>query len=264
MEHYVYVYIDPRNYEEFYYGKGKGSRKNAHLKSKTDTEKNKRIKAILNAGLEPIVRVVAKGLSEEQALLVEKTLLHKLGRSLTNISSGHFSKNFRPQNTLHIDIPGFDYQSGIYYYNVGQGPHRLWADYRKYGFVSAGQGKRWARAICRFNEGDIFVAHLKGKGYVGVGEIIKKARPIREVKIAGRALVSLPLQCRQMGDNIDSDEKCEYVALVRWNKSVAEKDAIKSRGFFTSTHVHATLKNQPKTRAYLEKAFKVSFSKLAL
>ena len=26
-EYYVYVYIDPRNFEEFYYGKGKGKRK---------------------------------------------------------------------------------------------------------------------------------------------------------------------------------------------------------------------------------------------
>ena len=25
--YYVYVYIDPRNFEEFYFGKGKGSRK---------------------------------------------------------------------------------------------------------------------------------------------------------------------------------------------------------------------------------------------
>lgn len=30
-DYYVYVYIDPRNYEEFYYGKGKGNRKDAHL-----------------------------------------------------------------------------------------------------------------------------------------------------------------------------------------------------------------------------------------
>jgi hypothetical protein len=30
-EYYVYVYIDPRNFEEFYYGKGKASRKDAHL-----------------------------------------------------------------------------------------------------------------------------------------------------------------------------------------------------------------------------------------
>ena len=29
-DYYVYVYIDPRNHEEFYYGKGVGSRKDAH------------------------------------------------------------------------------------------------------------------------------------------------------------------------------------------------------------------------------------------
>ena len=29
--YYVYTYIDPRNLEEFYYGKGKGSRKSAHI-----------------------------------------------------------------------------------------------------------------------------------------------------------------------------------------------------------------------------------------
>jgi hypothetical protein len=263
MDHYVYVYIDPRNHEEFYYGKGKGSRKTAHLKSKTDTEKNKRIKAIRKAGLEPIIRVVAKGLSAEQALLVEKTLLHKLGKSLLNISSGHYAENFRPHNTLHIEIPGFDYQSGIYYYNIGQGQHRQWEDYRKYGFISAGQGKRWARAICNFHEGDIFAAYLKRKGYVGIGKIIKIARPIRDVKINGRPLVSLPLECKNMSDNIDSDEKCEYVALVKWIKSVPEIEAVNKRKLFRITHVRASLKNQPKTRLHLEKMFKVSFADLA-
>jgi hypothetical protein len=37
--YYVYVYIDPRNYEEFYYGKGKGScmgRARSQLCSETD------------------------------------------------------------------------------------------------------------------------------------------------------------------------------------------------------------------------------------
>ena len=35
---YVYVYIDPRNLEEFYFGKGQGSRKNAHLSDTSDSE----------------------------------------------------------------------------------------------------------------------------------------------------------------------------------------------------------------------------------
>jgi len=79
-DYYVYVYIDPRNNEEFYYGKGTGSRKDAH---------------------------------------VEKTLLWKLGKWTTNIATGHFADKFRPHNTLHKELSGFDYQNGIYYYNVG-------------------------------------------------------------------------------------------------------------------------------------------------
>ena len=185
-EYYVYVYIDPRNHEEFYYGKGKGSRKNAHLESEADTEKTKRIAVIRKAGLEPIIRVVARGLTEEEALLVEKTLLHKLGKSLTNISSGHYADKFRPHDTLHIELSGFDYRSGVYYFNVGQGAHWRWADCRKYGFISAGQGPQWARAIRGFNVGDILAAYLKGKGFVGIGQVTEKARPIREVKINGR------------------------------------------------------------------------------
>ena len=34
MDYYVYVYIDPRNHEEFYYGKGKGSRQRPGRASK--------------------------------------------------------------------------------------------------------------------------------------------------------------------------------------------------------------------------------------
>lgn len=265
MEYYVYVYIDPRNNEEFYYGKGKGSRKNAHLESEADTEKTKRIAAIRKAGLEPTIRVVARGLTEDQALLVEKTLLHKLGKSLTNISSGYYADKFRPHDTLHIELSGFDYQSGVYYFNVGQGEHRQWADCRKYGFISAGQGPQWARAICSFNAGDVFAAYLKGKGFVGIGLITKKAQPIRDVKIDGRPLIGLALKCKKMDDNIDRDEKCEYVALVEWIKSVPEEEAKLKRkvGLYTTTHVRASLDNQPETRSYLEEAFDVSFSELA-
>ena len=70
QDYYVYVYIDPRNFEEFYYGKGRGSRKDAHLSDNSDSEKTRRIAAIQKEGLEPIVRVIARGLSEHDALLV--------------------------------------------------------------------------------------------------------------------------------------------------------------------------------------------------
>ena len=136
---YVYVYIDPRNFEEFYYGKGKGSRKDAHLDEDSDSDKSKRIKAINKEGLEPVIRVIAQGLSEHDALLIEKTLLWKLGKQLTNVSTGHYSRNFRPHDALHKKLSGFDFQNGLYYYNVGEGDHRNWDDYVRHKFISAGQ-----------------------------------------------------------------------------------------------------------------------------
>jgi uncharacterized protein len=263
MDYYVYVYIDPRNHEEFYYGKGRGSRKDAHLTSSSDSEKTKRIAAIRKEGLEPIIRVIAANLSNEQALLIEATLLFKLGKSLTNISSGHFVDKFRPHDKIHQELPGFDFQFGVYYFNVGQGDHRQWVDFRKYGFISAGQGPKWARAIRGFNEGDVFAAYLKEYGYVGIGMITQRARPIRDVKINNKPLVSLPLECPNMADNIDSNEKCEYVALVDWIKSVSANDAKWKSGIYTTTHVRASLDGQPKTRAFLEEAFEFKFSDLA-
>src|SRR3989344_1485883 len=176
--YYVYVYIDPRNYEEFYYGKGKGNRKKAHLNDESDTEKTKIIKAIQKEGLEPIIKVVAKGLSESEAFLIEKTLIWKLGKNLTNISSGHFADKFRPHNSFHLNLNCFDFENGIFYVNVGEGETRAWEDCRNFGFLTAGQGSKWSDPLKTLNAGDIVVAYLKQKGYVGIGKGGEKAKRV--------------------------------------------------------------------------------------
>jgi uncharacterized protein len=66
-----------------------------------------------------------------------------------------------------------------------------------------------------------------------------------------------------MDDNIDNDENCEYVALGKWIRSVPENEAKFRSGIYTTTHVRASLDNQPETRSYLEEAFGVNFSELA-
>lgn len=264
-DYYVYVYIDPRNYEEFYFGKGRASRKHAHLFSHDDSEKTKRIKAIKDAGETPIIRVIARNLSERDALLVEKTLLWKLGKQLTNISSGHYSENFRPHNTLHMRISGYDFQNGIYYYNVGEGIHRNWDDYKQFGFISAGQdNKRYRDAMLGFRKGDIFAAYLKKRGFVGIGKIIEEALPIREIFIQGRPLISLNLKAKMMGDNIDSDELCEYVCRVNWISALDREDAKwkPKANIYTTTHVRASLDGQPETIKYLNEAFKINLDDL--
>lgn len=255
--YYVYVYVDPRNFEEFYYGKGKGSRKDAHLVEESDSEKSKRIQAIKKTGLEPIIRVVARDLSEHDALLVEKTLLWKLGRNLTNISSGHYAKNFRPHDAMHTQLVGFDYQNGIYYYNVGEGEHRCWEDYVEYGFISAGQGVRWRDAMLGFNPGDVVAAYLRGLGFVGIGQIKERARPVREVIINGKRLLDYTLKSKTLGANAESDELSEYVATINWVSTLPRTEAKweKKSNLFTTQLVRASLEGQPSTIKFLEKEF---------
>jgi len=241
--YYVYVYIDPRSLEEFYYGKGKGSRKDVHLTDASDTKKAKQIADIKKQGLKPIVRVIARNLSEREALLVEKTLLWKLGKWTANVATGHFADRFRPPNTLHKELSGFDFENGVYYYNVGEGPTRNWDDYRKFGFISAGQGTRWRDAMLGFNVGDVIVAYLKTKGFVGVGKVTEQAQMVKSVTRNRKPLLKLPLKSEGMAKNSDDPEHSEYVALVDWIKAVPRDGAKWRPGLFATQSVRASLDN---------------------
>ena len=262
--YYVYVYIDPRNFEEFYYGKGKGDRKTAHLQDAKDSEKTRRIKAIVAANQQPIIRVIAAGLTETEAFLIEKTLIWKLGRNLTNASSGRFSELFRPHDSFHKELPAFDFQNGIYYVNVGEGNHRAWKDCRQYGFLSAGQGKQWRDQIVTLSQGDVVVAYLKGHGFVGIGKVKERAVPISQFYYKAKILNGYDLACPNIFDNSENLEKSEYLAKVKWIKSfpVEEAKFKKNHGLFTTQLVRASLSNQPKTIAFLESEFGIHFTDL--
>lgn len=53
---------------------------------------------------------------------------------------------------------------------------------------------------------------------------------IREVRINEKRLLDLPLRCRNMDDNSESQELSEYVCLVKWIKTVP-RDEAKWRSF---------------------------------
>lgn len=53
LKSYVYVYVDPRNEDPFYIGKGKGDRLFSHLDDQSDNEKVARIAEIQRSGKEP-------------------------------------------------------------------------------------------------------------------------------------------------------------------------------------------------------------------
>lgn len=263
--YYVYVYIDPRSLEEFYYGKGKGSRRLAHLSEDSDSDKVARIRAIEQEGLLPIIRTVAAGLTEQEAHVIETTLIWKLGRGLTNKAAGRFVSRFRPHNTLHRELPGFDYQNGIYYVNVGEGAHRNWDDCRRLGFLSAGQGAQWRDQILELAEGDVVVAYLKGKGYVGVGKVVARAVPYLDFRHEGRLLQDFNLVALRMWENSEDLTNSEYVVRVRWVATVPRTEAKwkPNSGLYTTPLVRASLERQPITVSFVEWAFNVSLKALA-
>ncbi len=263
--YYVYVYIDPRNFEEFYFGKGTGSRKSAHLSDDSDIEKARRIKAIKKEGLEPIIKVIARDLTEKEAFLVEKTLIWKLGRNLTNQSSGHFAEKFRPHDTFHQDLAGYDFKNGLFYVNVGQGEHRCWADCKKYGFLSAGQDKKWSDPIRTLKPGDIVVAYLKNHGYVGIGRVSEIAVKVNDFKIGDNSLHYLSLEQSNIFDNCEND-KSEYLVKIEWIKTFEIKEAKwrSKAGLFTTQLIKASLQGQKSTREFLEVEFDIKFNDLLL
>ena len=256
---YVYVYIDPRNYEEFYYGKGQGSRKYAHLKDDTISAKTTRIKEIEKAGLEPIIKVVASNLSKDEALLVETAFIWKLGKNLTNKVEGLFSKKFRPQNTIHLNLPNFDFQNGFYFFNVGESGDkhwdRDWEDNRKYGFISAGQGEQFSKQIKSLKRGDLIAAYLSKRGYVGIGEVKGEAVMIKDFKFNGKSLRSQVLNRYDIFRNSDDPKKSDWVVPVKWISTVSKKEAKWRKGLFKYLSIKASLANQKKTIDFLEKEF---------
>ena len=96
--YYVYIYIDPRNNQPFYVGKG--DRHKVHLnETKTTTiniKKYHKIQKILGLGLTPIIQFHTNNVDEETAYRIEDELIMKYGRKdldvdgiLTNVCIGN-------------------------------------------------------------------------------------------------------------------------------------------------------------------------------
>lgn len=223
-DYYVYVYIDPIDYSEFYYGKGRGDRKNAHLSDDSDSDKTRIIKEIVDSGLDPIIRVVARDLTESEAFLIEKTLIWKLGKTLSNKSSGMFADKFRPKKTLYKELFGFDFKNGVFFFNCGDNGknQRKWEDFKDHGFLTAGGGKTYSDAIRTFEVGDIACVYLSTKGYVGVGRIRSKAIIVDDFRINGRSVFELVLS-GSYERTIDRPEDSEYMCQIEWIRAVDRK-----------------------------------------
>lgn len=135
--------------------------------------------------------------------------------------------------------------TGNWFVNVGEGTHRTWEDNMKFGFVGAGQGKRYSSALNRLAVGDKIYAYMKGLGYVGFGEVTKSAAMIRDfVTDANVPLLSAGLKAEHPGENSDNEELSEWVVGVRWIKAIPKNQAKTFAGVFANQNVVCKLRHE--------------------
>jgi len=146
--------------------------------------------------------------------------------------------------------------TGYWFVNIGEGPHRNWDDNKRYGYTSAGQGIVYSRPLQHLNTGNKIFAYLKGKGYVGYGEITKEAVMIKDFidNKDSKPLLELPLKQPNAKENSDNPELSEWVVGVKWYKTYQREEAKYFKGIFAKQHIVCKLRHEA-TLEFLMKEF---------
>lgn len=175
-----------------------------------------------------------------------------------------------------------------FFINIGENPPKakppIWINRRnwdacvEFGFFSAGQGLQYSNPLYKLQVGDIVAAYISGKGYVGVGEVLETATPIRNFKFNGIHLNELninpdilngveklntefvneiPLLRKSIFQNANNN-KTEVVVGINWIKTVNREDAIWRTGLFANPHTCCSLENQQETIQFLNRMFAIN------
>lgn len=169
-------------------------------------------------------------------------------------SSGGASKKQVPWNEVDFFVA------------VGESDERKWDDMVRYGFVSAGHGEKYRKAMENLFEGArVWAAIPQSRatggayGYVGVGRVTGPAVAVNDfdVEVDGAAMNILQapeLKATNMGWDADDLEQCEYLARVEWIDTRPREQAVWEKGMFANQNVVAKLR-QPFTLQRLGEVF---------
>lgn len=161
--------------------------------------------------------------------------------------------------------------SGVdFFVSVGENDERNWDDMVRYGFVSAGHGDKYRKAMQSLFEGARVWAAIPSSfatggthGYVGVGRVTAPAVEVNDfgVEADGATMNTLeaPLKATNMGWEADDPERCEYLVRVEWIDIRPREKAVWEKGMFANQNVVAKLRH-PFTLQRLNEVFDSSGS----
>ena len=148
-----------------------------------------------------------------------------------------------------VERRGDEPWNGEYYVSFGEGDRRHWADAMKHGYISAGGGSWYSNTLHQLESGDRIWVNVPGQGYVGVGRVLAKAKPITEFTLPNASGQEQPItEVAAVTPSVDQpEEKWEYYVRVDWIKTVPLEQAIKEKGFFGNQNSVA----RPKARKWV-------------
>jgi hypothetical protein len=126
--------------------------------------------------------------------------------------------------------------NGEFYVSFGDGPSRSWKDAVDYGFICAGGGTWYSRTLQLLNPGDRIWVKVPGFGFVGVGVVTGKVRPIKDFMVTtdhGDAHVyDVAKGGSYHREYADDPERCEYFVPVKWLQTVPAEQGVQGVGLF--------------------------------
>jgi hypothetical protein len=147
-----------------------------------------------------------------------------------------------------------------FYVAFGEDEQRRWVDAIAYGFISAGGGRRYSRALFNLFEGCRVFVHIPGRGYVGVGTVTGPPQPlatfIAQKNDKEMTLLDAHPEGRYLAEFLDDPEMTEYFVPVDWIKTLPADQAFWKKGMYANQTIATKLKN-PTTLNLLREQFGV-------
>ncbi len=140
---------------------------------------------------------------------------------------------------------GRDFVVNIQYWDDGS----VWKDAVKYGFVSAGGGKWYVQTLQSLFVGARVFAMIPGKGYLGVGIVTEKYKPITEFSVSSKSenatpIMDIELNAPGLKNSSDNPDLCTHCVRIEWEKTVEEAKAFWVKGMSANQNSAFKLRNR--------------------